>query len=234
MIWPGLVLNNILGTNKNSGGEEMRIIRFDHISYIAANKDKEKVFMRFADHFADKKLKFSEIGIENLDSKKLLMCRKDQKTHDLYFFEGGGLDIEVILYNEISGKSKVRLGSDTIYASCMNLEAIAACFQKIGIAEEKRRGQEIVYNLKGWLGKQNIYLEIQEHVKSREAYLDDEGFGCVTLLVDSLSGLEEISDSKNLVTKAERITINKRQLDVCFWKNTELNIIFEFITAGKG
>lgn len=208
----------------------MRIIKFDHISYVAENKDKENILKSFA----GRKLKFSETGVENQNSKKLLMRRKDQKYHNLYFFEGGGMDIEVILYDNIGGKSKVELKTDAICAKCVDLERIANCFRKIGMPEGEWREQTLVYNFKGLLGKQDIYLEIREQDKSQEIYLDDEGYGCVALLVDSLSGLEKISDSQNMITEVERMRINQRLLDICFWKNTELNIIFEFITAGKG
>lgn len=63
----------------------MRIIKFDHISYIAASENKEKILKKFT----GRKLKFSELGIANLESKNLLMCRKGQKVHDMLFFEGG-------------------------------------------------------------------------------------------------------------------------------------------------
>ncbi len=208
----------------------MRIIRFDHISYIAANKEKENILSSFA----ERKLKFVEVKIENLNSKQMLMRKKDQKKHDLYFFEGGGMDVEVIFYDDVSGKSDIRLDTDTIYAECMDLERTASYFQKIGIAAEKRFRQGMVYNLKGWLGKKDTWLEIQKQTKFQEVFLDDEGYGCVALLVDSLSDLRNLSDERNLVTRVEPINIYQRHLDVCFWKNMDLNIIFEFITAGKG
>ncbi len=207
----------------------MRIIKFDHISYIAASENKEKILKKFT----GRKLKFSELGIANLESKNLLMCRKDQKVHDMLFFEGEGINIEVILYDKISRRSQVQLGVDTIYAECTNIGKIATCFNEIGITDGRRTKKGIIFNLKGWLDKKDIYLEINEQAKSMDTYLDYEGYGCVTLLVDSLSGLNVISDAENLVTQAESINVNQRSLDVCFWKNTGLNIIFEFITAGK-
>lgn len=207
----------------------MRIIKFDHISYISASENKEKVLKKFA----GRKLKFSEIGIQNPDNKKLFMYRKDQKVHDMFFFEGQGINTEVILYDKISGRSQVQLGVDTIYATCADIGTITTIFHKIGITDGRQTEKGIIYNLKGWLDKKDTYLEINEQEKSMDTYLDYEGYGCVTLLVDSLSGLNVISDSENLVTQAESMNVNRRPLDVCFWKNTGLNIIFEFITAGK-
>lgn len=112
------------------------IIKFDHVSFVCARSDKNKILMNKGEP------SFKEIGLKNLKIKKPLM-HMAQQDHDLYFFEDG-YPTEYIFYDAVNSQSRIELVNNVLYGKYMNKQK-AIDFLK-GIFGEKvtEEGDNIV------------------------------------------------------------------------------------------
>ena len=185
------------------------IIKFDHVSFVCARSDKNKVLMNKGEP------SFKEIGLKNLKIKKSLM-HMAQQDHDLYFFEDG-YPTEYIFYDAVNSQSRIELVDNVLYGKYMNKQK-AIDFLK-GIFGEKvtEEGDNIVCNMRGIIDK-NDYMLIP--------WLDDSGYGIVTL-VNNVRFTKKPVDG--ICTDYEVLKVNGKELEICFTKSNSTNIIFEII-----
>lgn len=202
------------------------IMKLDHITYVAARADKDRILTQDG----KKNWKFCETEKQNLASKqKYLSCR--QTTHDLYFFEGD-IPVEVIFYDEVADGTGMEVRGNVIYGKGSDLQAAKICLEKMGLPVELGE-HELQCNLKGRLGRKDCFLKIGYSEQQEPAYLDRAGYGCITLLLDSVDRLYEKRDCDFEVTEPEELEINHQLLKISFVKCKGTDLIFEFIAPGR-
>lgn len=195
------------------------IVKFDHISYICDRRQKQELL-------ADKGIpNFEERNLQNLHIKKALMG-KWQSTHDLYFYEGG-FPTEYIFYDTVHQKSKVRVDENKIYGQYADKEKALDFLRGIFGKQVQEYGSEIICNMKGVLDKRDYILVLQNTDGGCQAFLDDSGYGIPALIVSSSFSKQPLD---GICTEAERITVNGRNMEICFTKSDATNIILEMIT----
>ena len=194
------------------------IIKFDHVSFVCARSDKNKVLMNKGEP------SFKEIGLKNLKIKKSLM-HMAQQDHDLYFFEDG-YPTEYIFYDAVNSQSRIELVDNVLYGKYMNKQK-AIDFLK-GIFGEKvtEEGDNIVCNMRGIIDKNDYMLILEKTTESIIPWLDDSGYGIVTL-VNNVRFTKKPVDG--ICTDYEVFKVNGKELEICFTKSNSTNIIFEII-----
>lgn len=201
------------------------IIKFDHITYVEERQLREELFDR-------KKINtfsFIELGLRNINIKKNLM-RTWQEDHDLYFCENESyFPVEYIFYNTVGKNTNVTIKNDVIEGCYKTKEGACLFLDSIFGKKCITNGDKIVYNMKGILDKQDFWLELIPGY-SDSVYLDDKG-GCTIALITSSPYKPCI---QNLIfTGYEKLIVNHRNLNICFVKSDEVNIIFELIMVER-
>ncbi|MCR5590144.1 MAG: hypothetical protein K6F73_01295 [Lachnospiraceae bacterium] len=196
------------------------IIRFDHITYIAGRSEKEALLDDLgAPSFFEEKL-------PNLKAKKELM-RNMADDHDLYFFEGA-YPTEYIFYDEPGNKSRITLKDGIIYGSYTDKEKARTFLEAIFDKKVTDEQDRLKCSMKGILDRQDYPL-ILEPAEQAISYVDDRGYGVPALIVNS----DYSAPDGAVCTDSERITVNGKELDICFMKSGAADIIFELIKVAK-
>lgn len=208
------------------------IIKFDHITYVLDRKDKGELKRWKKNGWA---IRFAEEQLKNLSTKKTLMYHKTD-THDLYFMEKPyHMNTELIFYDRVNEENGIFIQNQIIYATCTDLKIVEEAVRKVGIRNiEKVSDQEIICNLKGIFDKKDYFVVFRREEILGEVVLDNMGYGCVTLLVDSINKLiGKFSEDEIFYSKNETLTVDSRVLNVAFLKIKGCNLIFEFICGER-
>lgn len=194
------------------------IVKFDHISYIEERSQEHNIIKKKG------KPVFKEINLRNLSIKSKLM-KKNQATHDLYFYESD-FPMEYIFYDYVNRKSDIFLKDGKVYGLYSNKKN--AIDFLIGIFGEKvqENDDEIICNMKGILDKQDYILILRKTESTCASFLDDSGYGVLTLVTSSK--FSKIPDD-GICTETEMLEINGKELDICFTRSESTNVIFEII-----
>ncbi len=198
------------------------VIKFDHISYVLDKRKKQDVLNSLGEPV------FSEIDLENISIKKQLM-HSFFDSHDLYFFEGD-YPTEYIFYDEVNGVSTIQKEDNVIYGSYSDIEQAKAFLTALFGKKVSEDGELLKCNMKGVLDSRDYPLVLEYSDNLAEPYLDDEGYGIVTVLVNS----EPKSFPDGCIyTQKEALVVNGKQLEICFAKSLYTNIIFEIIKIAQ-
>lgn len=200
------------------------IMKFDHISVIEERRNRESLL----EAYGIENLFFKEIELKNLNIKKCFM-QNWQENHDLYFFtKKGELPTELIFYDTVEGKTDIVVKENVIYGEYRNKDKAFSFLQKIFGEGYKifQEGKKLVCNLRGVLDKQDVWLVLTPVEVSKKTYLDESGYGAIALLTSSLyHGNPEVAE----YTEYETLRVNNKNLNICFVRSDEINIIFELI-----
>ncbi len=205
------------------------IMKFDHVSYIAQQRDIDKILKQFNQ---SSHLYFKEI--EKVNSKQkwnLMLCR--QEKCDMYFYEGQ-LPVEIISYETVFEGTHLSVDMEhrIIYAKSNDISVCANILKCIGTTLFEDNGL-LKCNLRGIFDKEDFWLVVSLTEEMKTVYLDDKGFGCITFLVDRMevvrNALRNV-EGIDCITESEVLIVNNRKLEVCFLRLSALNVIFEFIT----
>jgi len=189
------------------------IIRFDHLTYVCNSVHLEETLSKFAN--TGYKEQFREEGIPNITPKKPFL-RFTNETHSLFFMEKeNAIPIEVISYELTSQEEQVADYKQDGYSFSyytQDVESLSTLFESVGF----KRVDEITYNAKGVLDKNDTVIIINKS-DNPSPYLDNEGFTCPTLFVDSyLKTKSKIEENGFICTDASPIVINGRDLKIFF------------------
>lgn len=189
------------------------IIRFDHITYVCNNAHLEETLSKFT--YIGYKEQFRELGIPNITSKKPFL-RFPNEIHSLFFLEKeGAIPVEVISYEFTSQEERVsdyKPGGFKLFYYTLDVEPLNSLFEAVGF----KRVDENTFNAKGVLDKNDIIIFINKGEKP-SPNLDNEGFTCPTVFVDSyLKTKSKVEDNGFICTDASPIVINGRDLKVFF------------------
>lgn len=204
------------------------IIKFDHISYVESRENKKN----YLQYLKDKgyQYKFKEENMVNFSSKKKLM-QLDQETHDIYYFEPKmEMPVEFIFYPYAGKSSKVEKKGNIIYVSGRKGVIIMESLRKIGFRflQWDSINNIIRCNIKGILDRQDYWLIINLKKERHKVFLDDKGYGCITFLVNSFKNLYTCAELGDYLSEPAEVCINKQRLDIIFYKNSNIDIFFEF------
>lgn len=201
------------------------IIKFDHISYVEEKQFREVLF----DRRKIKEFSFAELGLRNINIKKELM-RNWQEDHDLYFCENGcSFPIEYIFYTTVGNATNVTIKEDVIEGNYKTKEGACLFLESIFGKKCISVGNKIICNMRGILDKQDFLLELSPGYNDT-VFLDDKGGGTVALITNSPYKM----NNKNITfTGYEKLTVNDRNLNICFVRSDEINIIFELIMVER-
>lgn len=195
------------------------IIKFDHISFIDERYKKEVILKKLGNPL------FFELSLKNLENKKKLM-RNPQDNHDLYFFDIG-YPVEYIFYDTVAKHGSIELKNNVVYGKYTSLSMAKKYLETIFGDKIIVKNGVIECNMRGILDKQD-YLLILEKSEDNNVipYVDDGGFGVIALLVNN-----EYSKAPEdgICTRYESLTVNNKDLEICFTRSNSVNIIFEMI-----
>lgn len=189
------------------------IIRFDHITYVCNESRLEQVLTKFASlGYVES---FREIHIPNI-SPKLKLLHYASRTHSLFFMKkDGSIPVEVISYEKTTKGIPVvyyDLEGDTFTYNTKDVEALKGLYCCLGVKKDIIDS----YNVKGVLDKANTYVSF-EKVDNPSTNLDNEGFTCPTLFVDSFIKIKtKVEESGYCCTECSPISINGRDLKIFF------------------
>lgn len=189
------------------------IIRFDHLTYVCNIAHLEDTLSKFAK--LGYKEQFREEGVPNIAPKKPYL-RFPNEAHSLYFLEKeNAIPVEVISYELTSQEEQVadykRDGYSFSYYT-QDVESLKTLFESVGF----KRVDENTFNAKGVLDKNDTFVIINKSEKSSHN-LDNEGFTCPTLFVDSyLKTKSKVEEIGFICTDASPIVINGRDLKIFF------------------
>ena len=201
------------------------IIKFDHITYVCAKLEVDKVLENY--YIMGYRKKFSEIGLENISIKRPL-CKYKHQTHDLYYlFCENKLSVEVVSYDMIYQSSVMKLDDDIIAFA----EDIIAVEKLLLILGAKAVQTDHIFNIKGIFDKFDVMLQIQSKEDTGIYYLDSGGLGCITLLVDSLEKIQKrIMNTEYIYSRIEKLCVNNEVLNIMFVSTPNRELIFELIS----
>lgn len=172
---------------------------------------------------------FFEEDLKNIPTKKKLM-KFPEETHDIYFFrKENNINTEVIFYNRVNVSGQIKIQDNIIYAGSNNLEETEQVIKKIGGTGEMS-GNIFRGGVKGILDKKD-YIIIFEKKRNTEAWLDNRGYGCITLLVDSIEKVGARFKEDFYYSEKEKLKVNSRFLNIAFVKSKSTDLIFELISA---
>lgn len=209
------------------------ILKFDHITYVESRENKKEILHYFREN--GYQYKFEEKSMVNFPAKKSLM-NLNQETHDIYYFEQGeALPVELILYAITGRDSNVAKDGKSIYVSGRNALSIIDCMHKLGFGFSVwDRERDIVRcNIKGMLDRQDYWLVINLKKERDEVFLDNRGYGCITFLVKSFKDLCNWRGQGNYLSEPAEVCVNRKKLQVVFYKNVNIDIFFEFYMLMK-
>lgn len=189
------------------------VIRFDHLTYVCNNAHLEDTLSKFAK--SGYKEQFREEGIPNISPKKPYL-RFSNKTHSLYFLEKeNAIPVEVVSYELTSQEEQVADYKQDGYSFSyytQDVESLNTLFESVGF----KRVDENTFNAKGVLDKNDSVIIINKSDKPSHN-LDNEGFTCPTLFVDSyLKTKSKVEENGFICTEASPIVINGRDLKIFF------------------
>lgn len=205
----------------------MKIIKFDHITYVAARDHKDDVFLRLK---GGHELEWYEEERENISGKSRFF-QETHKTHDLYFWKPikEELPIEAVFYDSTTSENKepITMSGRTLYGRYSDATASAEALEIIGAKGIVHNDNKISCTLKGVLDKEDVSLVLSEGRNEQQVYLDANGLGCITLIVNEI---EPRADQILSVTPPENFSVNGRMLQISFAECSAINCIFELIT----
>lgn len=205
------------------------IIRFDHITYVEDRNRKEELLMWKKSNGWE--MHFFEDSLQNIPTKKKLMKFPDE-THDIYFMKKeNNINTEVIFYNRVSVFDQIKVQNNIIHAGSNNLEETERIIKKLG-GKGERRGDTFQANLKGILDKKD-YIIIFQKKENAEAWLDNQGYGCITLLIDSIEKVGARFKTDFFYSEEEELKVNSQSLNIAFVKSKSTDLIFELISVKK-
>lgn len=194
------------------------ILKFDHISYIGLRKEKDAIVKKITNPL------FTENALFNLNIKKTLM-KKYQEDHDL-IFDNGVYPTEYIFYDEVNNQSRISLTEGIVYGAYSNkINAVTFLRTIFGNKVEEEDGC-IKCNMKGILDKRDYLLVLDYTDSSCQSFLDDSGYGVITLVTNSIIDTIPID---GICTPTEKICVNGKEIEVCFTRSDSVNVIFEII-----
>ena len=196
------------------------IIKFDHITYIAGRSDKDEILKGLGEP------EFSEEKLPNLEIKKGLM-RRALPDHDLYFY-GKSYPTEYIFYDETGDESGIELVGETVYGSYSDIDGAVAFLEGIFGRKVSCEDGIITCSMKGVLDKRDYPLVLKK-ADDTEAFADDRGYGVAAIIVNS----DIASPAGCICTDHETLTVNGKELDICFLKSESTDIIFELVKVMK-
>lgn len=204
------------------------IIKFDHISYIESRKNKKNI-LQFVDQ-KGYKYRFKEDMLVNLPMKKVLM-EKAQETHDIYYFEHGvEMPLELIFYSYVGNSSRIERDGNSIYVSGRDAPQIMNCLHEMGfrfLHWDKEKGF-VRCNIKGILNQQDYWLVIDLNKERNEVFLDQQGYGCITFIVNSFKNIYRCVHTGDYLSMADDICVNNQMLKIVFYRSIKMDIYFEF------
>lgn len=202
------------------------VIRFDHLTYVCNNTELEYTLSKFTS--IGYREVFREECIPNIPPKKPLLKHPNEK-HSLFFLEkDNSIPIEVISY-ELTTHSPQMIefaseGCSFTY-NTRDVEYLKLLFESIGF----KRIDEQTYNAKGVLDKNDSIINIKEAVNP-SALLDNEGFTCPTIFIDSyVKTKAKVEENGFTCTESYPIVINGRDLKI-FFAIGKTNEIIELIS----
>lgn len=204
------------------------IVRFDHITYV--DERCKKIYLhKWEDNGWE--VQFSEEKLKNIETKKKLM-KYPEDDHDLYFMKKqGNINTELIFYERVNLPTQISVQGRKVFAGCRSLVEIEKVIIKLG-GKGQRTGDTFIANLKGIFDKED-YLIMFEERPCTEPCLDDSGYGCVTLLVDSIEKISKKFDEEEFFCSSEELEVNSQFLNIAFVKPKCAELIFELISVRK-
>lgn len=194
------------------------ILKFDHISYIEARKKKNMILLE------NEKPNFVELGLKNIKNKFSLM-QGSCLDHDLYFY-GGGYPTEFIFYDVVGADTDIVKKNDVIYGRYNDKENAIDFLKGIFGNNVSDDDGVIKCNMRGVLDKKDYMLFLTKSDKMFETYLNSAGYGVAAVIVNSTFTRKP---KDGICTEAECLSINNKDMEICFTKSMSTNIIFEII-----
>ena len=84
------------------------------------------------------------------------------------------------------------------------------------------------YVIKGILDRQDYWLVINLNKERDEIFLDQQGYGCITFIVNSFQNLCRCTQTGDYLSEADTICVNNQILKIVFYKSISIDIYFEF------
>lgn len=198
------------------------IIKFDHISFIASRKDREKLTKNLGEPT------FVERNLPNIGIKCKLM-RSEMKDHDLYFYDGG-YPTEYIFYDSTFEESRIQLIDDVVYGHYSDLKRAQSFLVDIFGSKVFVENEKICCNMGGVLDRRDYWLVLCPEEHLQKGYLDSAGYGVVTIVMNN--AYEKVPED-GVCTEYEKLTVNGRELEIKFAQSDSTDMIFEILRANK-
>lgn len=202
------------------------IVKFDHISYVSEKDETQSVLKEQGTP------RFCETDLENIEIKKDLMsCPQD--SHDLYFYDND-YPIEYIFYDRVGKQTGIRFDGNIVYGSYYDFDGSKDFLEELFRGRVSVNGDKIVCNMKGVLDKKD-YLLVLEPSKNDKPLpcVDDSGYGIPALIVSGDYRHLNKPDSGCICTEWNRLSVNGKELNICFIRSNCTNVIFEMIRPEK-
>lgn len=204
------------------------IIKFDHITHVVTRGNTDLMLKYYLGKGYEEL--FRERGVKNSHEKKFLM-RYDQTDHDIYFLKAPlkGVDVELIAYDKIFCDSEKRIELKDNYVievkTCYT-NIVRIIFDVLGVKKS-----DSMYVWGGVLQQSDYRLNIVQEETAPKNFLDDEGVGCITLMIDSLEKVQrKLMETKLDYSEKFSICINQQILDVMFVYTPNRDVIIEIIS----
>ena len=203
------------------------IIKLDHITYVTERVKVQTVIKEFETRGYT--LKFKELNLPNLSIKKALM-KTVQETHDIYFLDkDDSFAIEVIAYDQVCSTSQNKY-EDGVFS--IEVKSRTKLYDTVSVFGIDPKENDDRYRIKGLFDKKNLEIKVIEKPDIENTYLDMEGYGCLTFLVDSVERTKENIKALDC-SDISMLTVNGRELKIFFATSKEArDIIIEFISLG--
>lgn len=203
------------------------IIKIDHITQVV-NRDNVEEVMQSLEEQAGYIAKFKEYELKNIEVKKNIM-RNSTDLHDMFFMEKPNtIPIEVITYFQTEQGYPYVIKGNEIDIRVKNVAEAGMLLKIMGAKEIE---SDTRYNVRGIFDKSDIYVNIIRSEQLCKRYLDDEGIGCLTVLVDSVDKLKNQFTESNIVcTEIGQIEVAGKLLNIMFASTSHNEFIVEFIS----
>lgn len=189
------------------------IIKFDHLTFVTSQPNLQDTLDNFVKQGYN--IKFKEERLANIEIKKKYLFF-NQEFHDLYFLEASdSIAIEVISYSQTTTDNaplQFNLRDKIIIHNAINQQALLDLYLTLGM--KRVDADNIIMN--GMLDRDPIIGNFT-NVDTVSFNLDNEGFCCPTLIVDSYPKTKQLVEGKGyFCSEVNELIVNNKQLKIFF------------------
>lgn len=195
------------------------IVKFDHISFSCQyDKPADEIVKDYTQEFIARNL-------QNLSIKSNFL-QDNHAYHAISLYQcKGKYPIEITAYPRCSGENKkYKVMDNEIIVFSKNVVLTTAFFEVVGFNRMEGGKLELLPIME----QKKVVLQVKE-ADTGAVYLDKAGFGSLAFVVDRVEKhKKQLENSGYLVTDIESLTVNEKELKICFAANDAGDIV-EFI-----